>query len=84
MPEVAEENNNLKVDDDPVVLPGSGDEAPKARLKKVKIDLNTSEIKTSESEGVEVKQGQKEFVVAEENLQATDKPALYKVKECCP
>jgi len=84
MLEVAEDNNNNDPEPPtpPSILPlgSGGEDVPKIRLKKVKIDLSTSEIKPVESEHLEVAKEQKEFVVSEDPLpKAKDKTATHKV-----
>ena len=89
MPELSEENNNVKrlevsdvvdVDEKPVSEPVSlspstdDQQVPISRNKKVKIDLKTSQIKSADSNE---KVGSSDFVVAEEDIQA--KPPVHKV-----
>ena len=87
MPELSEENNNVKlaldhlVDPeeikpvpDPVLSPSGEQQAP-VRNKKVKIDLKTSQIKSSGDQNLKQESG--DFVVAEDETVA--KPPLHKV-----
>ena len=87
MPELSEENNNVKLPSDhlvdpeeikpvpdPVLSPSGEQQAP-VRNKKVKIDLKTSQIKLSGDQNLKQESG--DFVVAEDETVA--KPPLHKV-----
>ena len=89
MPELSEENNNVKLTShlvnpkedqpvlDPVLSPAGEQQQLQApvRNKKVKIDLKTSQIKSSSDQNL--KQDSGDFVVAEDETVA--KPPLHKV-----
>ena len=87
MPEISEENNNVKLPSDLLVDPDEAKPVPDLvlspsveqqaplRNKKVKIDLKTSQIKSPGDQNLKQESG--DFVVAEDETVA--KPPLHKV-----